>query len=258
MIVGIVLYLFLGHNAPYFQMRRAGMPADESRQQAARAGQELFPQASALHALMHAAAEWRTWPLVILYFTTFGGFLALTAWFPTYWQSFFHTTHWTAVILTASFSLLSSVIRVPGGSWSDRYGGELVAGVSLAILLVGALIMTFSGSFTYSVIGELLVGIGMGVNNAAVFRLVPNYIPHAVGGAAGWVGGLGALGGFAVPPILGHFVGAMGPVGYARGFVVYVGLAVIALVLTVILRLTTHSLKEAPVAVAPRGAAGQQ
>ena len=256
-IVGIVLYFFLGHNAPYFQMRHAGVPAGESREQAARQGQELFPQASALHALMHAAAEWRTWPLVILYFTTFGGFLALTAWFPTYWQSFFHTTHWTAVVLTASFSLLSSVIRVPGGSWSDRYGGELVAGISLAILLAGALIMTFSGNFTYSVIGELLVGVGMGVNNAAVFRLVPNYVPHAVGGAAGWVGGLGALGGFAVPPILGHFVGTMGPVGYARGFVVYVGLAVITLVLTGILRLTTHSLKEVPVAVARRVAAGR-
>ena len=77
----------------------------------------------------------------------------------------------------------------------------------------------------------------MGVNNAAVFRLVPDYVPHAVGGASGWVGGLGALGGFAVPPLLGHFVGTMGPSGYARGFVVYVALAIMSLVLTGILRL---------------------
>jgi len=244
-IVGIVLYLFLGHNAPYFQLRHDGVPHEESQASAARAGQELFPQASALHALMQAAAEWRTWPLVILYFTTFGGFLALTAWFPTYWQDFYHTTHWTAVILTAGFSLLASLIRVPGGSWSDRFGGEIVAALSLAVLLAGALIMTLSGNFVYSVIGELLVGAGMGVNNAAVFRLVPNYVPHAVGGAAGWVGGLGALGGFAVPPLLGHFVGAMGSIGYARGFVVYVGLALITLALTGILHLSSGPHKEA-------------
>ena len=236
-VVGIGLYLVLGHNAPYFQLRHSGHSRADATVEAGQMGQELFPQASALHTLMEAASEWRTWPLVILYFTTFGGFLALTAWFPTYWQSFFHTTHWTAVILTASFSLLSSLIRVPGGSWADRFGGEIVAALSLVVLLAGAVIMTISGSFVFSVIGELLVGAGMGVNNAAVFRLVPNYVPHAVGGAAGWVGGLGALGGFAVPPLLGHFVGAMGPVGYARGFVVYVALAAISLALTGVLRL---------------------
>ena len=41
-IVGIVLYFFLGHNAPYFQLRRAGVPAAESREQAAHAGQRTL------------------------------------------------------------------------------------------------------------------------------------------------------------------------------------------------------------------------
>jgi NNP family nitrate/nitrite transporter-like MFS transporter len=250
-VAGIAAYLVLGHNAPFFQRRHEGLSRDEAMAEAVACGQELFPQASALHALREAAAEWRTWPLVILYFTTFGGFLALTAWFPIYWQSFFHTTHWTAVILTASFSLLSSLIRVPGGAWSDRFGGEAVAALALLVLLAGALIMTLSASFAPSVIGELLVGAGMGVTNAAVFRLVPNYVPHAVGGAAGWVGGLGALGGFAVPPLLGHFVGAMGPSGYARGFVVYVVLAVASLALTLVLRL---GLRRAAPAMPPKAA----
>lgn len=236
-IGGIALYLVLGHNAWYFQLRHRGLTAAPAREQAGRCGQELFPQASALHTLMESARTWRTWPLVVLYFTTFGGFLALTAWLPTYWQSYFHSSAWTAVILTASFSLLSSLIRVPGGSWADTLGGEKVAAASLLTLLVGAFIMTFSASFTGSVIGEMLVAAGMGVNNAAVFRMVPHYVPDAVGGAAGWVGGLGALGGFAVPPLLGHFVEWMGPVGYARGFVIYVGLAVLSLLLTGVLAL---------------------
>ena len=231
-VVGIVLYLVLGHNAPYFQFRRDGSARGDARSSASSAGQELFPQDSAFKALAKAASTWRTWPLVVLYFTTFGGFLALTAWLPTYWQTFFHSTHWTAIFLTAGFSLLSSLIRVPGGSWADRQGGERVAVAALVVLLAGAVLMTVSSVFLVAVIGEVLVAIGMGVNNAAVFWMVPRYVPDAVGGASGWVGGLGALGGFAVPPLLGQFVEWFGPVGYARGYVVYVVLAIISLLLT--------------------------
>lgn len=231
-IVGIALYLVLGHNAPYFQFRRDGFSRGDARSDASSAGQELFPQDNAFKALAEAARTWRTWPLVVLYFTTFGGFLALTAWLPTYWQTFFHSTHWTAVFLTAGFSLLSSLIRVPGGSWADRQGGERVAVAALIVLLAGAVLMTVSSVFFVAMIGEVLVAIGMGVNNAAVFWMVPRYVPDAIGGASGWVGGLGALGGFAVPPLLGQFVEWFGPVGYARGYVVYVVLAIVSLLLT--------------------------
>jgi NNP family nitrate/nitrite transporter-like MFS transporter len=243
-IGGIVLYVFLGHNAWYFQLRKHGYERAEARQVAEQRGQEVFPQKSAAHALWEAAKIWRTWVLVILYFTTFGGFLALTAWLPTYWQRFFEVSHWTAVIMTATFSLLSSVIRVPGGGLSDRYGGEHVAIVSFLILLTGAALVSFTTSPVLAGIALLLVAVGMGVNNAAVFRMVPDYVPDAVGGAAGWVGGLGALGGFAVPPLLGWAVELQGAIGYAHGFVVYVFLAFLCLVLTWMLS-RTHPRKPA-------------
>jgi len=237
-VAGIVLYAVIGFNAPYFQLRHHGVglteAADESRQQ----GQELFPADSVLRTLVDSALSWRTWPLVILYFTTFGGFLALTAWLPNFWQTFYRTPHFTAVVLTAGFSLFASLIRVPGGSWSDRYGGEIVAALALLVLLLGALIMTLSTSFWITVFGEFLVGAGMGVNNAAVFKLVPHYVPDAVGGTAGWVGGLGALGGFVVPPLLGAIAQSMGSIGYARGYVVYVVLALVSLLLTGLLHMT--------------------
>jgi NNP family nitrate/nitrite transporter-like MFS transporter len=73
----------------------------------------------------------------------------------------------------------------------------------------------------------------MGIGNAAVFKMVPKYVPHAVGGASGWVGGLGALGGFVIPPILGAFVDVLGPAGYARGFFVYVVLGAAATALAI-------------------------
>ncbi|RDU99394.1 MFS transporter [Trinickia dinghuensis] len=240
-IAGIGLYVVLGFNAPYFQLRRHGMAQAEARDAAKALGQELFPAPSVSRALIDSATSWRTWPLVALYFTSFGGFLALTAWLPIYWGASYKASHWEALGLTASFSLLSSLIRVPAGNWSDRFGGERIAFASYCLLLIGAVMMALSRSFGLSVTGEVLVAVGMGGANAAVFKLVPQYVPDAVGGTAGWVGGLGALGGFVVPPILGHIAQTMGAVGYGRGYVVYVILAVASLLLTYLLYVTRQS-----------------
>lgn len=249
-VVGIAVYALLGRNAPYFQLRHDGASSERARAAATERGQALFPQASAFKALAEAARTWRTWPLVLLYFTTFGGFLALTAWLVTYWQAYFHATHWTAIILTAAFSLLSSLIRVPGGGWVDRMGGERVAVASLILLLAGALVMTFANAFAIAVLGEALIAIGMGVNNAAVFGMLPKYVPKAVGGASGLIGGLGALGGFAVPPLLGQFVGWFGADGYAWGFAIYAVLALFSIALTGLLLVTAKHADE------PDGIAG--
>ncbi len=83
----------------------------------------------------------------------------------------------------------------------------------------------------------------MGVGNAAVFKLVPKYVPKATGGAVGWVGGLGAFGEFVVPPLSGIFVDHYGDAGYAKDFIVYVILAVISIVMSFIL-LKAHSNKK--------------
>jgi NNP family nitrate/nitrite transporter-like MFS transporter len=248
---GIVLYVFLGFNAPYFQLRAAGRSTRDAESGARVLGQELFPAPSLLKTLRDSAASWRTWPLVALYFTSFGGFLALTAWLPIFWSSYYKAPHWVAIALTAGFSLFASVIRVAGGSWSDRFGGERVALLAFTALLGGAALMAASSSFWLTVLGEVGVGAGMGIANAAVFKLVPHYVPDAVGGTAGWVGGLGALGGFVVPPLLGHIAQAMGDVGYARGYLVYVGLALLGLLLTTLLYRTRDGV-HAPLAAPAR------
>lgn len=249
-VAGIVLYLFLGSDAPYFQLRRQGVAPAEAETLAKAHGQELLPAPSVLRTLIDSAASWRTWPLVALYFTSFGGFLALTAWLPTFWGTYYKAPHWVALALTAGFSLFASLIRVPGGSWSDRFGGEKVALVAYVALLAGAAIMTLSGSFTLTVLGEALVGAGMGVANAAVFKLVPQYVPDAIGGTAGWVGGLGALGGFVVPPLMGRIAQSMGPIGYARGYAIYVVLALISLAFTTLLYSTRNSVRHPSITTA--------
>jgi MFS transporter, NNP family, nitrate/nitrite transporter len=237
--VGIAVYYVMGLNAPYFQLRARGVAVDEARSAAEERGQEIFPAGGAAEGLGIAARIWKTWALVFIYFTTFGGFIALTAWFPTYWVSFFSLSLATAGILTAVYSVGASVIRIPGGVVADRLGGEATAIGSLLVMLAGALLLTLSHRYGLAFSGAILMAIGMGVANAAVFKLVPQEVKQAVGGAAGWVGGLGAFGGFAIPPLLGAFVRAQGASGYAAGFIIFVGLGVASLALAFTLRATT-------------------
>lgn len=236
LVMGTALYYFTGRNAWYFQLRDQSVPHDEAQRMARQHGQELFPAGSLVDSLKISAKRWKTWVLVLLYFTTFGGFIALTAWLPTYWRSFFGVSAATAGTLTALYSISTSVTRVFGGSLSDRLGGENTALLALFTMLVGALLMTLSHHYALSVVGEIVMALGMGMNNAAVFKLVPQEVPEAVGGAAGWVGGLGAFGGFAIPPVLGAFVRAQGAPGYPTGFVTFIGLALLSLALAYLLK----------------------
>ena len=96
--------------------------------------------------------------------------------------------------------------------------------------------MVNAREFELALPGVLLLAVGMGVCNAAVFKIVPQAVPSAVGGAAGWVGGLGAFGGFAIPPMLAFAVRDLGPKGYSIGFIVFVFLALISLTMAWLLK----------------------
>jgi NNP family nitrate/nitrite transporter-like MFS transporter len=238
LVLGTVGYWMFGRNAWYFQLREHGMKADEAARAARAAGQELFPAGTTVQALKISAGVWQTWALVGIYFTTFGGFAALTSWLPTYWTSAFGVGVIGAGLLTAMYSLTASGMRIAGGVLADslHQGGQNGCVLSLFIMLTGAIIMTTALTFELAIPGVLLLAIGMGIANAAVFKIVPQVVPQAVGGAAGWVGGIGAFGGFAIPPMLAFAVNDLGRPGYAIGFVVFVFLSLISLALTWIVK----------------------
>ncbi len=230
LLVGTAIYAWLARDAYSFQLRAQGFDQETRRKIAREKGQELFPSHAVWQAVITAAEDPRTWGLVVLYFVSFGGFLALTAWFPTYWINLHGMDVKSAAMLGGlGFSLLAAVIRVVGGVISERIGGERTAIFAFIGVLAGAVILTLTQDFALALIGEVLIALGMGVGNAAVFKMVPKYVPEAVGGAAGLVGGLGATGGFVIPIFLGAVVDALGTGGYAGGFFAYVVLAVIAI-----------------------------
>lgn len=229
LLAGTLVYQFTGRNTYYFQLKAQGLGDHEARRRATELGQEIIPSGNARQSLASAARTWQTWLLVLIYFTTFGGFIAMTAWLPTYWKEYFQAAPVLAGGLTALYSLTASVMRVAGGGLSDRLGGERTAILALLGTLAGAALMSVSSSLGLSILGVVVMALGMGVANAAVFKMMPQYVPQAVGGAAGWIGGLGAFGGFAIPPVLGSFVSAQGMPGYASGFVTFIVLSALAL-----------------------------
>jgi len=236
LVIGTIVYAFFAKDAYYFQLKKKGLDDNEARKVSTELGQELFPTGKVSETLKIAAKIPGTWALVALYFTSFGGFLALTSWFPTYWVQFHGTSVREAgIIMALGFSLLSSLVRVYGGSLSDKLGGEKVAIMSFTMILLGAAVLMVTKSFGISLTGEIIMGIGMGLANGAVFKLVPTYVKKAPGGASGLVGGLGAFGGFVVPPLMGMFTDAFGSSGYSKGFIIYVILAVVSIVISFVL-----------------------
>lgn len=236
LVIGTIVYASVGQNTYYFQFRKAGKTDEESRRMATELGQEMFPSGNVKDSLINSAKVRNTWALVALYFTTFGGFIGLTAWFPIYWSQLHDFSVIKAGILTAIFSLTASLLRVYGGKFADKSGGEKVSLISLIIVLAASIILSFTQSVTIGFLSALLLAVGMGINNAAVFKLVPDYVPKAVGGASGWIGGLGAFGGFAIPPMMGAIASSYGKTGYALGFVVFIILAIISIAIVAVLK----------------------
>ena len=231
----LIVFLLYMKDAPYFQYKEMGIQIDEDALFIA-CGEELIPSGNVMESLKRAGSNWRTWILTMFYFVTFGGFIALTVWFPTYWREYFGTSLVLAGFLTALYSLSASILRVFGGFTSDRIGGEKTVFLSFVVVAVGAFLMIVaSRSMAMAVTGVMLLALGMGFANAAVFKLVPKYTPETVGGAAGIVGGLGAFGGFVIPPVMGLFVKLSGASGYSLGFLVFFGLSLLSLVLFAIL-----------------------
>lgn len=243
LVFATLIYAFYARDSYYFQLKKSGESDERAKSIGTDLGLNVFPSGSTRESLKRSASNYRTWILVFLYAISFGGgFTALAAWFPTYWTLYHDMNIVGAGLVAAIFTIYGSLIRVPGGKFTDKYGGEIVAALSFAIMAVGALLLTFTSTFNASFIGMLIIGTGMGIANAAVFGLVPKYVPDAVGGASGWIGGIGGAGTLIIIPLLGFFVDTYGQVGYARGFIVFVILSSISALISIGLKFNSKKI----------------
>lgn len=238
---GTVTYALLARDSPWFQLQRRGFAPGDARGLARRSGQESFPPGDAFASLRASFRNRRTWALVFLYFASFGTFAGLAAWLPTFWTSFGWTPVTAALAAALGFALVSPILRVEGGLLSDWWTGERVALAGFSLLGVGGGLVAARVDATVALAGIGLIAVGAGISSAAVFKLVPRYIPEAIGGAAGWIGGLGAFGGFVVPLLLAVAVEEYGSAGYALGFLLFPFLSSGAIVVSFRLRGSEHA-----------------
>jgi len=159
-----------------------------------------------LRALLAPLREVRTWRFGLYYVVVFGAYVALSLWLPAYYKRVFGLPLAQAALLTALFIFPASLLRPVGGWLSDRFGARPVTyAVFIAMLLACVPLAGSShpGLTTFVALIEVL-GIGMGLGKASVYKYIADYFPNEVGAAGGLVGTLGALGGFVLPLAFGY------------------------------------------------------
>ena len=156
------------------------------------------------------------WVLSLFYFLTFGGFVALALYMPTFLREIFALTPTDAGARTAGFVVLATLMRPVGGILADKIGGAkvLIFVFSAIAILAPFLSFTTIGLFT---VGALGCAAALGLGNGAVFKLVPQYFAKETGTVTGLVGAFGGLGGFFPPIELGLVNDATG--SYTIGFI---------------------------------------
>jgi NNP family nitrate/nitrite transporter-like MFS transporter len=156
------------------------------------------------------------WVLALFYFLTFGGFVALALYMPTFLREIFNLTPTDAGARTAGFVILATVMRPIGGIVSDKIGGAKVLILVFVAIAILALLLSVTTIAIFT-IGALGCAAALGLGNGAVFKLVPQYFPKETGTVTGLVGAFGGLGGFFPPLELGLVKDATG--SYTIGFV---------------------------------------
>ena len=144
------------------------------------------------------------WAFSIIYAITFGGFIGLTTFLPSYYYDQFGVTKVQAGQLTMLAAFMGAALRIFGGWISDHWGGINTLTTVLVIIAVTLVLCSFSGG---SLVGTTLLMMAcfaaLGAGNGALFQLVPLRWPLATAVAGSMIGEIGALGGGLVPNVMG-------------------------------------------------------
>lgn len=167
-----------------------------------------------------ARAGWRLYRLALLYFVTFGGFVAMAIYLPKLLRDWFDLSLVDAGIRAAVFTIAATLARPAGGWLADRLEAYPVLVLAFAGVTADAAVLAALAPNPRVVpvtIACLTLAVFLGAGSGAVFKLVPHEFPDDVGAATGIVGAAGGLGGFFPPIVMGLVNDTLG--SYALGFV---------------------------------------
>jgi NNP family nitrate/nitrite transporter-like MFS transporter len=170
------------------------------------------------------------WAFSLIYVITFGGFIGLANFLPTYFYDQFKVTKIEAGQLTMLATLMGSATRVVGGYVSDRWGGiTTLTGVMALVCTTLVICGTMGSNLALTTLLFMLCFAALGAGNGALFQLVPLRWPLATAVAGSMIGELGALGGGFIPNAMGLSKQYYGT--YFYGFLAFAILGVAVLVM---------------------------
>lgn len=176
------------------------------------------------------------WAFSLIYGVTFGGFIGLTTFLPSYYYDQFHVSKVQAGQLTMLAAFMGATLRIFGGWISDRWGGVntltvVIVTVAISLVLCGLA----SDSLAMTTLLLLVCFAALGAGNGALFQLVPLRWPLTTAVAGSMIGEIGALGGGLVPNAMGMSKQHAGT--YLWGFVALALIAVCALLMMRVMQL---------------------
>jgi NNP family nitrate/nitrite transporter-like MFS transporter len=169
------------------------------------------------------------WAFNFIYIITFGGFIGLATFLPSFFVKQFHVSKIEAGSLTVLATLTGSATRVLGGWFGDRVGGITTLSVVFLITIAGLFGLIASPSLLITTLLFMLCFAALGAGNGAAFQLVPLRWPITTAVAGSMIGEIGALGGGILPNLLGQSKQHTG--SYSMGFIIYAAFAFAILIM---------------------------
>ena len=168
------------------------------------------------------------WGFSIIYAITFGGFIGLISFLPSYYYDQFGVTKVQAGQLTMLVAFMGAALRIFGGWISDHWGGINTLTVVLIVIVVTLVLCGLAGdSLVATTLLLMACFAALGAGNGALFQLVPLRWPTTTAVAGSMIGEIGALGGALVPNAMGLSKQYLGT--YMWGFMLFAVLTLLVL-----------------------------
>jgi NNP family nitrate/nitrite transporter-like MFS transporter len=194
-----------------------------------------------------------TWIMSFIYIGTFGSFIGYSAAFPLLIK-----TQFPAVTIGIAFlgPLVGSVARPIGGLLADKMGGAILTFwnfIAMAAATIGVLYFVGNKDFAGFLVMFLILFVTTGIGNGSTYRMIPSIFREEnlrrvrgageaaraaalktagieSGAALGFIGAIGACGGYLIPSGFGKSIAMTG--GPQLALVIYLGFYAACLALT--------------------------
>ena len=194
-----------------------------------------------------------TWIMSFIYIGTFGSFIGYSAAFPLLIK-----TQFPSVTIAIAFlgPLVGSLVRPLGGLLADKIGGAIVTFwnfIAMGAATAGVLYFVGAKDFTGFLVMFLILFVTTGVGNGSTYRMIPSIFREEnlrkakgaseasrtkalkdasiqSGAALGFIGAIGACGGYLIPSGFGKSIALTGGPQFALA--IYLGFYAICLAFT--------------------------